>query len=218
MGFPEYQQCSLFPKEFLESLEKGELQNSPAIVSFDSTPSYDTPSIAEQYQIGLNNFGVKIWNLNTEFTPGKLLFLPTGNELMYQLGSIQKNFIEGILADSPTNKVNLIIGSPITTIAWVLFLGEMDKTYADEARLHVEQQKLILLDCFKGYLHDKHFLHLIRKLSPKTIIQSPNANHLRNPMLTPLLEERLEIFNDCLSQSANMASEATGKEISIINN
>jgi hypothetical protein len=114
-------------------------------------------------------------------------------------------------ADAYSNKrPNVIYPTPITSIAWSIFMNKISVIDTVRAKTEINYFKSTL-SILGSRVKDVNTLHMLKLIDPESVLIQDQLNLSADDRDILLL--RLGIFNKCLRTAARIGSKHLGKEI-----
>jgi hypothetical protein len=207
----------LLPKDVYKSLEKPHIRGPLAFITVDAAPSYDNNVVIDSMKIKFGNPpNLKLSLSNHSTTPIDLIQLHDSIFCTLQSADTTSRAIESVGALRLGNDdINIMIDSPIKSLAWTLFLKATRQINDEDTRINVNFNKVIIARLGKMSLEKElpktEILHLIKLIDPKKY-KGERFEHFDRRQ-RKLLQLRVKIFNGCLKTAAKIFPKETGEEI-----
>jgi len=200
-------QLNLLPPELLESLERKGNKFPLGLVTFDSTPNYQTMQFVDQAKGAFKRHKIpqQFFIPDGGFSTPRDLILPDHFKAMVNLGDSAQRFLVGVLEIAPNPTVNVVLESPVSSIAWQIFLEKIGVTKKNESNTSINFIKEIFLKRLRPNLEKTISVRTLQLIEP----------HMASQSNLVLFKERVQIFNESLTRAAKMFSECTDKQVYI---
>jgi hypothetical protein len=213
MTLPDYYQDNLLPDEVLRNLEKHETKESALLITVDRTPSYDSVYQVDQFRKTFPSSTTIYFEPKEPSTPLDLIRPINEIKLLQKLGDAHQRFIEAVLGKSAPGTTNVIFDTPVSTIAWHLYAKTIGSRFSErDISTSINFQKA-LIEQYAPKMEKSDSIHVIQRVTFDQILKNMSSvGHTERI----LLNERVQIFNSCLTTASRITSKIIGKPFEVI--
>lgn len=207
----------LLPEKVYKSLEKSRMRGPLAFTTIDATPFYDDRVIIDEMKIKLGNPpNLKFSIPDYPTTPLDLVQPHHAFFGILQSADSTKRGIESVAElKIENNDINVMVDSPIKSLAWILFLKATKQMTADETNININFTKVIIGRLGKIASQNDvlrtEVLHVVRIIDPKFYRGEQFKHFSKKDMM--LMKSRVKIFNGCLKTATKIFATETKEEI-----
>lgn len=196
---PTWHQGNLPGGEF----EKFEPISKFKLIVIDQLPSYNNALTADAFLKYNQNPDVKIFTDSRILTPAHLVTPPSDLHLNAHLGNRLQYYIEALNSGDVTiPSTSILIDSPLTSLAWLLFTKELEIGDKNKTDASIEFIKNTIFDFQSTTIHKINYSHYL-------LLQNQNTGNKTN-------EVRKKIFEECLLTSAKIVAQYSQSKVETI--
>jgi hypothetical protein len=175
------------------------------LIVIDQFPSYNNALTADTFLKYNQNPDIKIFADSRILTPAHLVTPPDDIKLNAYLGNRLQYYIEALNSGDVTiPSTSILIESPLTSLAWLLFTKELEIGDKNKTDASIEFIKNTIFDFQSTTIHKINYSHHL-------LLQNQNTGNKTN-------EVRKKIFEGCLLTSAKIVTQYSQSKVEIIRN